>query len=197
MTNKKEAISIRNEEASWLQEAMNRSGTGNLKLHQKLEDVGFDGFPNNISMWRKAKTQIPDRWAPDVCKLLFPESADTEIVNFLRRRHPEFSEYINLKSGAEKISENLKQPTLNKLMKITYIPKNGTHRGVKFIPFVNKLGKYQGGVDRFKESIEEFNSIQELLGRLNANDDFKVRMMHPDNPAVAPSLIKKDSLITT
>src|SRR5210317_544619 len=102
MTDKDATTNTRIQESVWLQNVMNKTGMANLDLHRELEKVGFSGFPNNISMWRNAKTQIPDKWIPHLCKILFSENVDEEIVGFLRRRHPELAEYLNLQPETAK-----------------------------------------------------------------------------------------------
>lgn len=182
----------RQQESEWLSNLMNSVGKSNLELHEALTHKGFTGGVTNISLWRSGSSQIPDRWIVDICHFLYPENEDKEVLKFLRQRHPHLVKFINL-------ANTKPSPALEKRIKpqleLYYIAKFGKNKGEKYLPYKNRKGNYQGGYDRFKESVEEFSELEALVERLISDDRFKVRMSIPDKPEVAPSLVSKKSLV--
>lgn len=186
---------IRNREAKWLIQAMNRSGLSNADLHERLGRAGFEGGENNVTMWKTARTAIPHEWLIEVIKSVSEGDPESTIIAMYSRRFPYLRPYFKECALDEILnSERDKGREERTPREISFYPKRGNKKGEKHVPHKNRNGKYQGGVSRFSKDIEEFDSLADLWAQLQSNPDFKVRMS-PEDRSGPPSLIKRDSLV--
>lgn len=195
---------LREAEADWLKNQMNLQGISNLELHQRLGKAGFQGRPNNISMWTTARTSIPNEWLGVLATILCPDAAERRAIDMFSDRMP------YLRPLFKSVEPTADEPTRNRLTphaephpsladanspaEIYYIAKRGKLKGKMFVPHRNRNGKFQGGYSRFKKDIEEFDSLADLSARLRSNPEFKIRMS-PTDTIGPPSLIASDSLV--
>jgi hypothetical protein len=182
---------LREVEAKWLADGMKRRGISNSALHSAVVSEGFEGKENNITMWRTARAPIPNEWLHAVVKAVEPEDYEQVVVAFYARRFPFLRPY--LKEG-KPIEIEVEQDRTEAPTNIYYYPTSGKFAGQRFVPHKNRSGKYHGGVSRYSQDLELFETLDEVWERLQTGDDFKLRMS-PESGGGPPSLVATSSLV--
>lgn len=187
---------IRKLEADWLVEAMRSAMMNNTRLFLKLQDAGFDGKINNLTMWKGGHTPIPNEWIVPICQALFPHTWRLEATNFVARRFPGFEPLLTVDAPPLSREEATKpKPSATTIESISYKASRGAYAGDRYEPAVNKFGQYIVSPDRYAANQLYFDSLDDVVDALRRDSDLKIRMRPvAGGPA---SLIKQDSLEIT
>lgn len=195
---------IREAEAAWVKEQMNRHGMSNAEVHDRLSQAGFEGQANNVTMWITARTSIPAEWFIELIRIFSPEEESRLVPEMLSQRMPYLRPYLQIPNAVPGEAADSAKPSVDRSSlaeqnrrtpsAIYYVARVGRHKGGRFVPHKNRKGNYQGGISRFSRDIEEFESLQDLWKRLSTDSDFKVRMA-PQQGSGPASLISRDSMI--
>jgi hypothetical protein len=181
-----------NPEGLWLVRLMSRSGVSNQDLHQALVATGWSGAPNNLSNWRNGQTRIPLELLPAVVRGcgLDPGRPEgiSEIVRFLRLRHPELSDFI----VPDPLPPEVHTAGIGE--RPVYWCRRGVHQGKRFVPYQDAAGNFVLGMSRFEEDKQLFRDLRSAVAALRANPKLCIRMALEDSPRSAPSLIRQESL---
>lgn len=183
---------IRRAEAEWLKDRIKRLGLSHLELHNRLVEFGFDGHINNITLWGTERTSIPNEWLIRLIEILEPDNVAQTVVQKYSARMPFLGPYF--KDFDEVSASPASRIGKKKTPELYYVVRVGDKAGDRYYPHKNRKGYYQGGKSRFREDIEEFESIEKLWKRMQDDKSFKVRMS-PKDKSRPPSLIAQDSIV--
>jgi len=186
---------IREIEAAWLREEMNRAGHSNQALYLELTREGWSGTVNNISNWRNGLSPIPDEVVPMLVRAFDrdPEGDGmADVVEFLARRYPWMRPYLQSPPQPRRSETMSGRGTRTEPV---YYGRRGTFQGMRFVLYQDSRGRYIAGETRFEKDKQVFARKDELTRALKASPELRVRMVPENVPGAAPSLIHQRSLV--
>lgn len=184
---------VREAEAAWLRQEMNRTGLGNQQLHEALSGLGWAGTVNNVSNWRGGLTPIPDSLVPQLIRVFGRDPASdglTEVVHFYGRRYPFLLPFLR-----EPSPEVTRPSPSSRRPEPVYYGRRGAHQGQRYVLYQDASGQYVAGTSRFEVDKQAFGRKDDLFRALKANPELRVRMVPEKAPGTPPSLIHQRSLV--
>jgi hypothetical protein len=186
---------VRETEAEWLRDEMNKAGHSNQALFLELTRQGWTGTVNNLSNWRNGLAPIPDEVVPLLVRAFDrdPEKEGlADVVGFLARRYSWLKPYLKT---LDAIPAARTESTRGARQEPVYYGKRGNFQGQRFVLYQDMAGNYVAGRTRFEDDKQLFSRKDDLVRALKADPELRVRMVPENVKGAPPSLIHQRSLV--